>query len=125
MARPLALATGVALATSVVWAVLSAVFNFHLGLLVVAAFGGWIIGSTLQPAGPHRRIVAVVVAAATWLVASIIDFTLSQTSLPDAATPLGARLSADRYLDYTAATFDVISAAAIAILVVVAWRSAR
>lgn len=125
MARPLALAMGVALATSVVWAVLSAVFNFHLGLLVVAAFAGWIIGSTLQPAGPRRRILAVVVAAAAWLVGSVVDFTLSQISLPDAATPLAARLTAERYLDYTAATFDVISTAAIEILFVVAWRSAR
>lgn len=125
MARPIALGVLAALLTGVAWAVLSAVLGFHLGLLVVAAFAGWIIGTTVRTTGARRRILAAGLAAFTWLVGSVLDFALSQLVLPASTTPLGSRLTPAAYLDYASATFDIIQAASIAILVFVAWRSAR
>jgi hypothetical protein len=123
--RARAIGIAAALGTGVVWAVFSALFGFHLGLLAVAAFGGWIIGSSVQPTGKARRQLAALLAAVAWLVGSVGDFVISQALLPAAATPLDARLSIGGYVDNTVGTFDVVQAAAIAILVIVAWRSAR
>jgi hypothetical protein len=123
--RAMAIGIAAALGTGVVWAVFSALFGFHLGLLAVAAFGGWIIGSSVQPAGNSRRRLAAVLAIMAWLVGSVLDFVISQALLPAAATPLAARLSIGGYIDNTVGAFDIVQVAAIAILVIVAWRSAR
>jgi len=125
MARPIAYGVVAALVTAMVWAFLSAVLGLHVGLVVIGAFGGWIIGSAVQPAGPNRRALAGALAALAWLVGSVLDFAISQALLPGASTPLASRLTLTAYFDYTASTFDIIQAAAIAILVFVAWRSAR
>jgi thiol:disulfide interchange protein len=122
---PLGLGLLAALATSIVWAVLSAVIGLHLGLLVVAAIGGWLIGSALKPAGPRARWVTGAIAVDAWILGAVLDFVLSQALLPDAATSLSSRLTLTGFADYTLGTFDIVQAAAIAILVVVAWRSAR
>lgn len=123
--RAMSIGIAAALGTAVVWAVLSAVLGFHLGLLVVAAFGGWIIGSSVQSTGELRRRLATTLAVIAWLVGSILDFVLSQVLLPAATKPLSERLSITGYVDYTVGTFDIVQAAAVAILVIVAWRSAR
>jgi predicted permease len=125
MARPIAYGVVAALATGAVWALLSAALGFHLGLLVLAAFGGWIIGSAVKSAGPKRRALAAILGAVAWFVGSVLDFVVSQAILPGAATSLATRVTAGAYLDYTSAQFDIIQIAAIAILVVVSWRSAR
>jgi hypothetical protein len=123
--RAMAIGIAASLGTGVVSAVFSALFGFHLGLLAVAAFGGWIIGNSVQSAGNSRRQVAAVLAVMAWLVGSILEFVISQVLLPAAATPLAERLSIGGYIDNTVGAFDVVQAAAIAILVIVAWRSAR
>ena len=125
MARPIGNGLLVALGTAVVWAFLSAVLGFHLGLLVVAAFGGWLIGASVRPTGAGAWRIAVVFAVGTWVLASILDFVFSQMLLPEAVTPLVSRLTPGAYLDYLSGTFDVIAAISIALLVIVAWRSAR
>ena len=123
--RALAFGMAAALTTGVAWAVLSAVLGFHLGLLVVAAFGGWLIGSSVREAGNRAQLWAIVFALFAWLVGSVLDFVISQLLLPESAVAPAERLALARYFDYLAGTFDVIQALAIAILVLVAWRSAR
>jgi hypothetical protein len=125
MARPIGNGLLVALGTALVWAFLSAGLGFHPGLLVVAAFGGWLIGASVRPIGAGSWRIAVVLAVATWVLASILDFAFSQILLPGAVTPLASRLTPGAYLDYLSGTFDVIAAISIALLVLVAWRSAR
>ncbi len=123
--RALAFGTLVALATGVVWAVLSAVFDLHLGLLVVAAFGGWLIGSAVKPVGGRARRWAIGLALVATVIGSVGDFVLSQALLPEATTPVLQRLSLGSYLDYLSGTFDPVVALAVVVLVIVAWRSAR
>ena len=113
MARPIGNGLVVALGIAVVWALLSAVLGFHVGLVVVAAFGGWLISI---PYGYARNRL---------ILASILDFVLSQALLPAATTALPQRLTPAAYFDYVSGTFDVISVISIALLVIVAWRSAR
>jgi hypothetical protein len=125
MARPLGLALVLALATGVVWALLSALLNLHVGLIVLAAFAGWLIGSVVRPIGRHAVLSGVALAALAWLIGSVLDFTLSQLLLPEAATGLAERLTVDGYLAYASATFDIVELAAIALLAIAAWRSAR
>jgi hypothetical protein len=123
--RPLAFGVVAAIGTGAAWALLSAVLDLHFGLLVVAAFGGWLIGMAVKPVGSRARRWAIALALAAALVGSIGDFVLSQLLLPQSSTPLGQRLSISSYLDYLSGTFDIIDALAIALLVLVAWRSAR
>ena len=123
--RPLVYAICGAVAVGIVWAVLSAVLDRHIGLLVVAAFGGWLIGSALRPVGQRRSRLALAIASSAWVIGSVLDFVLSQVLLPNSTTPLGDRLAIGRYIDYTTATFDLVQALAIVILLVISWRSAR
>ena len=123
--RALAFGAIAAIGTGVAWALLSAVFDLHLGLLVVAAFGGWLIGIAVKPVSSRARRWAIVLALAASVIGSVGDFVLSQLLLPQASTPLGQRLSISGYLDYLSGTFDIIDVLAIALLVLVAWRSAR
>jgi hypothetical protein len=123
--RALAFGTLLALGTGAVWAVLSAVFDLHLGLLVVAAFGGWLIGSAVKPIGKGARRWAIGLALLATVIGSVGDFVLSQALLPEASTPLLQRVSLGSYLDYLAGTFDPIVALAVVVLVILAWRSAR
>ena len=114
-----------AAAVGLIWAVLAVVLDFHLGLLVVAGVGGWLIGVAVARVRPGAWPVAVGSALVAWLIAAALSYLLSQLLLPQAVTPLAERLSLAGLLDYTTQTFDLVQAAAIAILVVVAWRSAR
>jgi hypothetical protein len=123
--RALAFGGITALGTGALWAVLSAVFDLHLGLLVVAAFGGWLIGASVKPVGSRAQRWAIGLALVAALVGSILDFVLAQLLLPAASTPLADRLSIAAFLDYLGGTFDIIEALAVAVLVIVAWRSAR
>ena len=68
---------------------------------------------------------AIGLALLAWLIGSVLDFVISQLLLPEASTPLAERLAISQYFDYLAGTFDIIAALAIAVLVFVAWRSAR
>jgi len=123
--RVLALGAIAAIGTGAAWAALSAILDLHLGLLVVAAFGGWLIGSAVKPVGAAARRWAVVLAALAALIGLVGDFLLSQMLLPAASTPIAERLSLGAFLDYLGGTFDIIAAVAIAVMVLVAWRSAR
>jgi hypothetical protein len=123
--RVLALGSTAALATGAAWAALSAILDLHLGLLVVAAFGGWLIGSAVKPIGRRAHRWAVGLAALAALLGLVGDFVLSQLLLPAASTPIGDRLTLGAFFDYLGGTFDIIAALAIALLLLVAWRSAR
>jgi hypothetical protein len=123
--RALALGLAAALGTGLAWALLSAVLGLHIGLVVVAAFGGWLIGGSVRSSGPGAQAWAIGLALLAWLVGSVLEFVIAQLLLPAASTPPAARLTISGYLDYLAGTFDIIAALAIALLVFVAWRSAR
>jgi hypothetical protein len=123
--RALALGLAAALGTGAAWALLSAVLGLHIGLIVLAAFGGWLIGSSVRSAVPRAQAWAVVLALAAWLVGSVLEFVIAQLLLPAASTPPADRLTISNYLDFLGGTFDIIEALAIALLVLVAWRSAR
>jgi hypothetical protein len=123
--RVLARGSIAAVATGAGWAILSAALDLHLGLLVVAAFGGWLIGSAVKPIGSQAKRWAVGLAALAALLGIVGDFVLSQLLLPAASTPIADRLTVGAFLDYLGGTFDIVAALAIALLFVVAWRSAR
>src|SRR5262249_3799167 len=91
--RALAWGAIAAIGTGGAWAVLSAVLGLHLGLLVVAAFGGWLIGLAVRPVRGRAQRWAILLAVAAAVVGSVGDFVLSQLLLPQASTPLAERLS--------------------------------
>lgn len=114
-----------AVAVGLAWAGLSVVLDVHLGLLVVAAVGGWIVGAAVARAALGAWPIAVASAGLAWLIGAALSYLLSQLLLPQAVTPLAERLSLAGLLDYTTQTFDLVQAVALAILLVEAWRSAR
>ena len=59
------------------------------------------------------------------LAGSSRPLVIAQLLLPAASSPLVERVTISGYFDYLAGTFDIIEALAIALLVLVAWRSAR
>jgi hypothetical protein len=116
------------------WGALSGFLGLDLGLLVLAVFGGWLIGSAVlhgarvgRPARPETRfrVLAVLLAALTWPAAQAVAWVMTRVTLPASSLDLARRLAATSYGDYVANTFSPISLLAIGILVLAAWLTAR
>ena len=126
-----------ALATAFVYAFAAEILNFTFGLLFVALFGGWAIGTLVGHGAwagrPHVevrsvQIGAAIIGALAWLLALILAYVVSQAVLPSAATPFMDRVSLSGFVDYFAGMFDfvqVIHLVALANVAFLAWRSAR
>jgi len=125
---------GVAASVAIVLAVLRAIFDIGPGLLVVAAVGGWLLGVAVvwgafgaalhsPQAGVQRT--AAVLGAVAWLGGSAIDYLLSLALLPASSRTFAERLSDQPFPSWLAPQLSLFDAVEVAILVVVAWRSAR
>jgi len=119
---------------ALVMGMLSAIFDVELGSLAVAAVGGWAIGIAVVWGavgfGDGRRpaslgMLAATLGALTWLAASLVDYLVSLAILPGSTRPFGERIAAQPFIDYLGQQLSVVDALQIALLVIVAWRSAR
>lgn len=120
--------------TAFVSGALSAVLDVDLGLIVVAALGGWIIGVAVargtwrspdHPPWSVPRAVAATLGAVAWLGAGLVDWIVSQAILPASERGLFERLAATPFLDWLAPQLSLVDGLEVLLLVVVAWRSAR
>ena len=113
------------------------VVGLNWGLIVVALFGGWVIGGAVSYGAwagqQHRRVrrlqtAALVIGCGSWLLALVLGYLISQALIPQAATPLLDRLSPSGFIDYFGGLFDyvrLIHLLGLALLTFMAWRSAR
>ncbi len=124
----------VAFMVALVLGALRAIFDIGPGLLVVAAVGGWLLGAALAWGAwgsaahlPNAGVqsMAAVLGAVAWLVGSAIDYLISLALLPASSRTFAERLSDQPFPAWLAPQLSLVDAAQIAILVIVAWRSAR
>jgi hypothetical protein len=123
-------AFGVALPGAIVWILLAGPLGVTVGLIVVAAFLGWLIGSSSRGSGQARWI-AVAAAITAWLLALVGVYLYSLAAIPALpgagpdGTDLAQRIGETPILTFYAQSFGILDAFEGAVLVVTAWWSAR
>lgn len=125
------------LAVAVAYGLAAELLGLTFSLPVVGLIGGWVIGTAVAfGAWGERnhlasRVVrgsAAVVGVKAWLVGLVVAYVVSQALIPQATNSLLERISVVGFLDYVFGTFDfvrLLHLVALALLAVVAWRSAR
>jgi hypothetical protein len=126
-----ALATiGVAVVYGLLWSVI----QLHLGLIAVAVMGGWIIGGAVARGAWRKerhfpdirlRAMAAAFGLLAWIGGAAVGYVLGQVLLPEAVTPVTARISFGGFADYLVGVYDLVHGIALATLVYFSWRSAR
>jgi hypothetical protein len=126
----LALAVGVV----VVWSVAAGLLDITWGLVVVAGLGGWLIGSAVSAGawgvGEHEpdarvRMLAAGLGVATWLLGTFGAYLVALAILPGSTAPFAERIANAPFIDALATQFSLFDVAEVALLAVIAWRSAR
>ena len=124
----------VAAGLALVLGTLRAILDLGPGLLVVAAVGAWLLGETAARAawGPDLHEsdasvprLAAMLGVGVWLAGSFVDYLVSLAILPASTRTLAERLSDQPFLTWLAPQLSLLDAVEIAVLMVVAWRSAR
>lgn len=122
------------LGVAVAWAIAAGLFDISWGLVVIAALGGWIIGSAVgfgtwgvAAHRPERRVrwLAAGSGVATWLVGSLGSYLVALVTLPGSTLSLGERIANAPFVDALASQISLFDVIEILLLAVVAWRSAR
>lgn len=133
LGRGLLFGLAAALVTGAIAAVLAAVFNVGLGLIAVAAAGGWAIGTAVrgswvsQPRPPASRVrlVAVACGLAAWLIGSLLEWVLSLALLQGSSVGLADRLAQTPFPTFLSQQLSIQDAVELLILGALAWRSTR
>ncbi|OGN81041.1 MAG: hypothetical protein A2X23_10340 [Chloroflexi bacterium GWC2_73_18] len=108
--------------------------DVQAGLLAVAIFAGWLIGTTTTAGawrgaarGRDRRVtlLALTAAGAAWLTAQAGGYLYQMATTPGATTTLGERIATTSILDFYAQQASPLDALALAVLLAVAAWSAR
>jgi hypothetical protein len=125
-------------AAALLVAVLAAAFNagldFLVGVTVVAALGGWLIGRAVRHgawsgrahiSSPAPLVLAVLLALAAWLVGEIGAYLLSLATLPDSVRTLPERMADLPFLDWLSPQFGPFEIVSLFLLGGLAWFSSR
>lgn len=118
-----------AIGTAVAWMIGRAAFNLELGLLVVAAVGGWAIGEATGYGGARtadRRIqlMAAVLGVLTWGLGTLLGEVAQRALIRESTRSLSARVL-DDLPGGIASQLSLVDGVAVVLLVTIAWRSAR
>lgn len=104
------------------------------GLIAVALGGGWLIGRAVShgawraaahPLTRRLQLLAVLLAVLAWFGGFFVAYLMGQLLLPEASEGLSERISAPRFSEYLAGTYNFLHLLALAALAIMAWRSAR
>ena len=122
------------LATAGVFAVLAAVLDARLPLLVVAAVGGLAVGLGVRRGAwyglahvPRRSpsALAVGLALVTWVGCQFGAYLLSLATLPASSLTFSERLASQPFLDWLSPQFGAIEILELFLLAGFAWYSSR
>lgn len=120
--------------TALAMGLLAAIFDVDLGLIVIAAVGGWAIGVAVAWGwwgfGIHPRLwgpplLAAVLAGLAWLGGSVVDYLVSLAILPVSTRTFPERIAQQPFADYLGQQLSLLDGLEVVLLVVIAWRSAR
>ena len=95
------------------WILLAAILELRVGLVVLAAAAGWLIGTAValgaEPGTLRRQrstvLLAVGLCAGVWLVGTFAAYLVSLAILPASSVDLATRMANAPFLDPVAAAF--------------------
>ena len=113
-----------ALLAAAAWALLKGILELSLGLLALAAFGGWAIGAVLWQvrAAP---LLAMAIAALAWLGGLVGTWLVAMAILPASVRTFPERLESTPFLDWLAPQFGVVEIAGLVVFLIAAAYGAR
>jgi hypothetical protein len=116
------------------WVVPATIFDISVGLVVLAAVLGWLIGVAVRLGAWHgvapERSAALGLAAATlavaaWLLGTFLDYLVSLVLLPASAVDLGQRMVNEPFLAWLEPQLVPLKIVEVVLAGLVGWRSAR
>ena len=116
------------------WLAFEGVLGLDWGMVVVAAVGGWAIGSLVgsgawsgipHPSSGRIRLFAGVLAGSAWLGGQIVVYLWTRVTLPESGLDLGSRIAATPFTAYLGGIIGPLDALEIVLLVTTAWWAAR
>jgi hypothetical protein len=122
------------LAVALVIAVIVGVLDLGLGLLAVAALGGWLIGTAARSGswshrapGPQAsvQVLALALAIATWLGGEVGAYLFSLLLRPDSALTFGDRLRQSPFLEWLGPQLGIREILEVLLICGVAWYASR
>lgn len=120
--------------TAAAWGAVASIVDIEVGLLVVAAIGGLLIGGAVAWGAwsgrghvPARSVSALAAAlgAVSWLGGSYLAYLLAKLLLPASDLTFQQRLDAQPFLDWLTPQLSGFDYLSIVLLIVLAWRAAR
>jgi hypothetical protein len=132
--RATLLGAGAALLTAVLASAFNAGLNLLVGVAVVAALGGWLIGRAVRygawsgrahVSSPAPLVLAVLLALAAWLVGEVLAYLLSLAALPDSVRTFPERIANLSFLDWLSPQFGTLEIISLFLLGGLAWFSSR
>ena len=124
MAVAVAEALLVALLAALAWALLKGILELGLGLLVVAALGGWSIGAVLRQVRP-APLLAAAIAALAWLGGLLLTWLVAMAILPGSSRTFLERVEGTPFIDWLSPQFGLLEIAGLLLFVVAAAYAAR
>jgi hypothetical protein len=119
---------------ALLWLLFAGVLGIDYGALVVAAVGGWAVGTAVAygawgerehpPLRPLRGT-AVGLALGAWLAGSVLDWLWAQASLPESTQSLAERLAQTPFLDWLSGQLSVLTVLQVGLLALFSWRASR
>ena len=112
----MALAILVAVGAALVWGLLRGILDLGIGLLAVAAVGGWGIGALLRRAAASA-VLAASIGAIAWAGGLVFTWVVAMAILQGSTRTLLERLEANPFIDWMAPQFGLLEVAALLIYV--------
>jgi hypothetical protein len=134
MRRAALLGSGAGLVAATLAAVFNAGLNLPIGVVVVAALGGWLIGRAVRQGAWAGRVhvlhrgpivLAILLALGTWLAGEVGAWMLSLALLPESVRSFGDRIAALPFLDWLSPQFGPFEILGIFLLTGLAWFWSR
>lgn len=122
------------LGTAAAWGILSSILEVELGLIVVAIIGGWVIGGAVgwgvwsgldHAHSGAAHAMAGFLGGLSWLGGSYLAYLLALLLRPGSDLTFPQRIVAQPFFDWLAPQVSALDFLSVAVLVVLAWRSAR
>jgi hypothetical protein len=114
----------VAALAALAWALLKGILDVTIGLLAVAAFGGWAIGAVLWQVRANP-LWAAAIGALAWLVGLVGTWVVAMAILPASTRTFLERMEATPFLDWLAPQFGLVEIAGLVAFVAGALYGAR
>ena len=114
----------IALLAVLAWGLLRGVLELVVGLLVVAALGGWAIGAVLYQVRAAPPLAAGI-AALAWLAGLVATWLVAMAILPGSSRTFMERLEGTPFIDWLSPQFGLLEVVGLLVYVVAALYGAR